>query len=276
MSKALRIFQGSFGRVALLDMTAPLVVHAHSQCHVLLKSSGADTLFRVRGRSCYLSEDTAVLINTWEPHAYTHQPGAPQTLILALYIEPYWLSAIDGHFRSSAHPRFFPEPCVSLTPPVKRLAQRLTAEMLADGELDEQTLENLMCSVIMHFSGFRSLDGAPAASPLFSDYRIRKAITYMKANPRGSYEINQLSAIAGLSRPHFFAMFRRCTAMTPAVFANVLRVETAVAALAQGEDSIGALSAELGFDAQSHFTRFFRHHLGITPSDYRRVVNLVN
>lgn len=276
MSKALRIFQGSFGRVALLDMTAPLVVHAHSQCHVLLKSSGADTVFRVRDRSCPLTEETAVLVNTWEPHAYAHQPGAPQTLILALYIEPYWLSAIDGSFRSSVHPRFFPEPCVSLTPPVKRLAKQLTAEMLADGELDEQTLESLMCSVIMHFSGFRFLDGTAAAHPLFSDYRVRKAIGHMRTNPRGTYEIDDLAAIAGLSRPHFFALFRRCTMTTPAVFANVLRVEAAIAGLAEGKGSIGALSAELGFDAQSHFTRFFRHHLGITPSDYRRVVNLVN
>ena len=64
--------------------------------------------------------------------------------------------------------------------------------------------------------------------------------------------------------------------MTPAVFANVLRVETAVAAVGQGEDSIGAISAELGFDAQSHFTRFFRPHLGITPSAYRSIVQLVN
>ena len=31
---------------------------------------------------------------------------------------------------------------------------------------------------------------------------------------------------------------------------------------------------ELGFSAPGHFSRFFRQHLGITPSDYRRVVNL--
>jgi len=45
MSNALRIAHGQFGRVALLDMDASLVRHAHPQCHVLLKARGADTQF---------------------------------------------------------------------------------------------------------------------------------------------------------------------------------------------------------------------------------------
>ena len=47
MSTALRIAHGSFGRVALLDMDASLVRHAHPHCHVLLKVEGADTQFLV-------------------------------------------------------------------------------------------------------------------------------------------------------------------------------------------------------------------------------------
>jgi len=47
MSTALRIAHGSFGRVALLDMDASLVRHAHPHCHVLLKVEGADTHFLV-------------------------------------------------------------------------------------------------------------------------------------------------------------------------------------------------------------------------------------
>jgi AraC-like DNA-binding protein len=30
----------------------------------------------------------------------------------------------------------------------------------------------------------------------------------------------------------------------------------------------------LGFSAPGHVARFFRQHLGITPTEYRRVVNL--
>lgn len=51
MSAAVRVLQGKFGRVCLLDMDRPLVTHGHSQCHVLIKVSGEDTSFSVRDKS---------------------------------------------------------------------------------------------------------------------------------------------------------------------------------------------------------------------------------
>jgi AraC family transcriptional regulator len=276
MSKALRIFQGTFGRVALLDMTEPLVVHAHSQCHVLLKAGGADTFFRVREVDYPLRDDTAVLVNTWEPHCYAHLPGAPRSLILALYIEPFWLAAIDGSFRSSIHPRFFPSPCADLNPEVRRLAERLTEEMLLDGELDERALEDLMCAVIMHFSGVRAGARALEFGSASTDFRIRKAVAHMKANPTDPVDVDSLARLASLSRPHFFELFRRCTRLTPGVLGNVLRMEAAIRGLSHSETPMAAIAGELGFSAQGHFTRFFRHHIGICPSEYRRVVSFVD
>ena len=67
MSTALRIAHGAFGRVALLDMDRPLVRHAHPHCHVLLKVEGADTAFVVGDTVYPLTDDTAVLVNGWQP-----------------------------------------------------------------------------------------------------------------------------------------------------------------------------------------------------------------
>jgi len=72
MSTALRIAHGAFGRVALLDMDRSLVRHAHPHCHVLIKANGADTQFSVGDALVPLTDTQAVLINTWEPHAYVH------------------------------------------------------------------------------------------------------------------------------------------------------------------------------------------------------------
>ena len=46
MSHADAILQGRFGRVALVAMDSALAVHAHHHCHVVLKTGGADTVFR--------------------------------------------------------------------------------------------------------------------------------------------------------------------------------------------------------------------------------------
>ena len=101
MSTALRITHGAFGRVALLDMDRSLVRHAHPHCHVLIKADGADTQFAVGDNLVKLTDQQAVLVNTWEPHAYVHYKERPRTIILALYIEPEWLKSFRPNWAAS-------------------------------------------------------------------------------------------------------------------------------------------------------------------------------
>ncbi len=278
MSSAVRIIQGQFGRVALLDMDRPLVIHAHSQCHVLLKASGADTYFGVRDALQPLTDETAVLVNTWEPHFYGHEDGAPETVILALYIEPSWLASLEGTLATSAHPRFFLRPCVEISPTIRRLTQDLTADLLYDTALDREAAEErifeLMIAIIDQFSEWRSLRGAARATRTPTDYRVRRAIAYMRENVGEPLDVNRLAEIAGLSRAHFFKTFRENTGLTPRVYSSMLRMESAIDGIADKKQSMGELAYELGFSAQSHFTRFFQWHQGVAPSEYRRIVEV--
>jgi AraC family transcriptional regulator len=281
MSTALRIFQGEFGRVALLDMDKSLVPHAHSQCHVLIKASGADTHFGVRDRHHLLSERSAVLVNAWEPHFYAHRTDAPRTIILALYIEPAWLSAIQSSLRlSAARPDFFRQPCVEISPRIRALADDMIMEMLSPDEVPKERVEallfELMLSVIDPFSEWRRLTDLIVSNRHHGhDPRIRRSISFIKANLGMPMSMDMLAREAHLSRAHFFSLFRRCTQMSPNVFINMMRMDRACQRLAdQRSGTLGHLSAELGFSEQSHFTRFFRQHLGVAPSEYRRVVDV--
>lgn len=279
MSTAINILQGRFGRVALLDMDRPLIEHAHHHCHVLIKASGADTWFSVRNRRQPLTDTTAVLVNAWEPHAYTHHdPLAPRTTILALYIEPAWLADIQRQLSVASHPRFFPSACVEISARIRKLADDLALEMLHAREIPAQRLEavlfDLMIAVIDPFSAWRNSDLLRTRA-FVVDARIRRAISHMKEHI-GDVEIDmdRLAAECNLSRAHFFALFRRCTDLTPRMYANVLRMEAAIDRLSHTQASLAEISLDLGFSAPSHFTRFFQQHLGVAPSEYRRVVEL--
>ena len=52
---------------------------------------------------------------------------------------------------------------------------------------------------------------------------------------------------------------------------NVVRMERAVQAVAEGTASFAALSESLGFSAPAHFSRFFHDHAGSSPSTFRQV-----
>ena len=97
---------------------------------------------------------------------------------------------------------------------------------------------------------------------------------FMQERTGGRFTFDDVARAAGLSRPHFFALFKENTSLTPNLFYSALRMEAAYESLAWTELSITNISAELGFSAQSHFTRFFRNNLGIPPSEYRRVLNM--
>jgi transcriptional regulator GlxA family with amidase domain len=81
---------------------------------------------------------------------------------------------------------------------------------------------------------------------------------------------------AGLSRPHFYKLFRENTGITPALYANTMRVERALERLTSSRTSVTEIGFELGFSSQSHFTHFFAANVGIAPTLYRTIARVVS
>jgi AraC-like DNA-binding protein len=257
-------------------MAAPLVTHAHHHCHVLVKTGGADAVFDVRGRPCPLAAGQAVCVNAWEPHAYLHQRHSTlPTEILALYIEPQWLEDAGLAGTAAGATRLFSRPSAALSPKSVRLAQELTALLReaasGTGARFEALLIDLMISIIEPLLPacrpqryFRQI-----ATRVPLDARIRRAMAILRENVGTDMDMGAVAARCGLSRAHFFELFHRATRVTPAIYANELRMEAAFEQLARAAHPIGAVADRLGFSAPGHFTRFFRAHIGITPRAYR-------
>lgn len=280
MSTALRIAHGAFGRVALLDMDASLVRHAHPHCHVLLKVEGGDTHFIVADRIVPLTDTMAVFVDGWQPHAYIHDPTRPRTLILALYIEPHWLQIFRSSWAASGAPGFFAQPCGEISPRIRSLAHDLAVVMMAhpDSRGDqEKLLSDLMIAVIERFTQWRN---APSIRDMNTgarlDWRIRRVVERIRGDVAGTMDVSQLARDAGLSRAHFFRLFESSIGVPPRVFHNVVRLEHAISAVVTGDARVADIGARLGFEVPAHFTRFFRNHTGVSPSEFRSVSRLAS
>jgi AraC-like DNA-binding protein len=280
MSTALRIAHGAFGRVALLDMDESLVRHAHPHCHVLLKVEGADTQFVVSDAVYPLTDDTAVLVNGWQPHSYVHNPERPRTVILALYIEPEWLTAFRPGWAASGAPGFFSHPSGDVSPHIRNLAMNLAADMVARPEAraaHEALLSDLMIAVIERFTPWRSFPASiREMSARGGDWRIRKAVASMRSEAGRDAALDSFARDAGLSRSHFFRLFEASVGVPPKVYLNVVRMEKAVDAVLNRSASIADISHQLGFGEPAHFTRFFRNHSGVSPREFRNVSRLAS
>jgi len=276
MSTAVRIAHGSFGRVALLDMDASLVRHAHPHCHVLLKVEGADTQFLVGDTVVPLNDTSAVMVDGWQPHAYVHDPSRPRTLILALYVEPQWLKEFRPAWAASGAPGFFAQPCGEISPRIRQLTRDLAADMVARPDCrgeHEALLSDLMIAVIERFTPWRSFASSVRAmnTSRRSDWRIRRVAEAIRTDVSRNVDVNVLAKEAGLSRAHFFRLFESSIGVPPRVYLNVMRLERAVAAVVNDNANVAVIGTQLGFDVPAHFTRFFRNHTGVSPREFRAV-----
>jgi AraC-like DNA-binding protein len=247
---------------------------------VLLKVEGADTQFVVGDKVYPLTNDTAVLVNGWQPHSYVHHPERPRTVILALYIEPEWLMAFRPGWAASGAPGFFSHPSGDVSPRIRGLAMNLAADMMARPEArtaHEAVLSDLMISVIERFTPWRSFPGSIREMNARSgDWRIRRAAASMRSETRRGAALDTFAREAGLSRAHFFRLFEASIGVPPKVYMNVVRMEKAVDAVLNQSASVCDISHQLGFAEPAHFTRFFRNHVGVSPREFRNVSRLAS
>ena len=73
-----------------------------------------------------------------------------------------------------------------------------------------------------------------------------------------------------VSESWLYHAFPEHTGFTPLGFIIHLRLQEACRALATTERKLEDIAASVGYDDPFYFSRLFKKHLGVAPSDYRR------
>ncbi len=98
---------------------------------------------------------------------------------------------------------------------------------------------------------------------------VRRARKHLRARFDQTVSLQELSAVAGLSRFELVRRFHRQIGLTPHAFQTDLRIAHARTLLARGEPP-AQVAAACGFSDQPHLTRVFKRAVGTTPARYAR------
>jgi AraC-like DNA-binding protein len=267
MGEAYALHEGAFGTAIVLESRANLVAHAHSETQIAFWLGGARARARVGSQTVEYGENVALGVNAFESHDMTVLEGSGPCLFLAFMLSRQWL---EDREKARGRTFRFPSPRIPIDATLRQSCWRILDLILCTHEarsaIDDE-VERLLEAAINASSGQST--GERVGVGISLDHRVRRAIAYMREHVSEKVTVDEIAAKVGVSRAHFFTLFRDQLNTTPQVFWSAVRVEEAMRRVGEGS-ALTDVALDLGFSAPGNFSRFFKEHTGVSPSIFRR------
>jgi len=112
------------------------------------------------------------------------------------------------------------------------------------------------------------------ASPTYV-LRMNRVMDHVRSHLDGDLSLETLGKVAHFSPYHFHRIFKATTGETLVQFTQRARLERAAYLMkATPKRELGSIALEVGFSAQSDFSRVFKRRYGIAPSTWDRKTRL--
>lgn len=156
------------------------------------------------------------------------------------------------------------------TPDLRALASVFAAEAL-EARCGRQTALARLAEVIMLMVLRRTIDAGATRPGLLaglSHPALHRALAAMHDAPAHPWRIEDLAALAGVSRSRFMELFRNVVGITPSSYLTEWRLALARRALADGE-RVKSIAARVGFGSAAAFSRAYTRRFGLPPGHAR-------
>lgn len=141
-------------------------------------------------------------------------------------------------------------------------------------EYERPTFEDIHAA-LKHWSALivpeyiRYNDTLALLKPRSIDPLVNALLTYLDHNIHVPMTLDMLSHYAGVSGQHLNRLFKQAIGTTPLLYVSELRLNQAASLLREGQMTIKAIAEAVGFDDPYYFSKKFRKHFGLSPSEYR-------
>jgi AraC-like DNA-binding protein len=102
---------------------------------------------------------------------------------------------------------------------------------------------------------------------------VVRVLNAISSNPLRDWKAKELAAVGKVSYSGLRALFQQAGQGTIHEHIQKARLDQARLLLADNRLSIKDVAAQLNFSSEFYFSHFFRHHTGMTPTEYRQHLN---
>ena len=99
--------------------------------------------------------------------------------------------------------------------------------------------------------------------------RIADVVNHLDTAYAEPVDLDEMAAIAQLSRFHFIRVFRAVMGETPRQYLIAARLRAAADRLLDSAEPVTSVALSVGFNDISHFTTTFRQTFGMAPRQWR-------
>ena len=170
---------------------------------------------------------------------------------------------------SAASTGRFRFPAASLPPTLASLPIFAMLEALCSAASPHQGDELMLRLIERVIAALAAGRRSPAAPTGREVRRVVEAIRFVESDAARPVQLQDLAAIAGMSKYHFLRVFRRLTGVTPHQYLISARMRRAALGLASSRRPVLDVALDAGFGDLSTFNKRFRATFGLTPTQYR-------
>jgi AraC family transcriptional regulator len=227
--------------------------HTHASICFVVSGSYAE---HVRGRI----EDCPPRSMIFKPAAERHADvfGRSGARCLLMEVLPGRLDASEPFSELMA------KPGLARSAKLAALGQRLSAELAEWDAASPLALEGLILEVLADVS--RTVrDETGAKEPRW----LRQARELIHDRIHEPLTLSSVARAAAIHPSHLARTFRKHHGRPIGEYVRALRIEQAARELAETSAPLSEISLRFGFFDQSHFSRVFKRHMGLTPAQFR-------
>ena len=253
--------------------------HSHTRFEITVVDDGCGRYTTPSGTLDMLPGDIFVFASN-EQH-YISEVGDAGLSITNLHFEPRYLIESGEEGGIPQHPDF----CFSHAPDFKNripavkagvlreLLYHIAAELVdmpTGYTLSVRSLLHLMLLDLIRTHGYAAL--TPPAGQFGS---MLRAMAYIDAEYCTAITLRDIAAAAGLTPNYFSALFKQLNGVSPWEYITAKRIEKAVSVITDPafEGTMLSVACTCGFNNTANFNKAFRKHIGMTPSQYKKIGN---